>query len=98
MLPTTTDTTTTYRLDLSGFNKAMETYEQLRVDRVMKVLGSSVELGKTQQKRADSALYNLWRELSIKTQVWFHGTLPVMRLGAAFDYRAKVTEALTVKN
>jgi len=93
---TTTDTTTTYRLDLSGFNKAMDTYEQLRVDRVMKVLGSSVELGKTQQKRADSALYNLWRELSIKTQVWLHGTLPVMRLGAAFDYRAKVTEALAV--
>jgi hypothetical protein len=86
-------------LDLSNFSKAMDTYEQLRVGRVTGVLGASVELGKTQQKRADSKLYNLWRELSIKTQVWLHGTLPVMRLGAAFDYRAKVQKALAaVKN
>lgn len=81
-------------LDLSGFNKAMDTYEQLRVGRVTGVLGASVQLGKTQQKRADSALYNMWREITIKIQVWLHGTLPVMRLGAAFDYRAKVQEAL----
>jgi salicylate hydroxylase len=96
---TTTTTGGTSTLDLSNFSKAMDTYEQLRVGRVTGVLGASVELGKTQQKRADSALYNLWRELSIKTQVWLHGTLPVMRLGAAFDYRAKVQKALaTVKN
>jgi 2-polyprenyl-6-methoxyphenol hydroxylase-like FAD-dependent oxidoreductase len=87
---TTTTTGGTSMLDLSNFSKAMDTYEQLRVGRVTGVLGASVELGKTQQKRADSKLYNLWRELSIKTQVWLHGTLPVMRLGAAFDYRAKV--------
>ena len=96
---TTTTTGGTSMLDLSNFSKAMDTYEQLRVGRVTGVLGASVELGKTQQKRADSKLYNLWRELSIKTQVWLHGTLPVMRLGAAFDYRAKVQEALaTAKN
>ena len=81
-------------IDLSKFEDAMKVYEQLRVTRTKAVLGSSVQLGKTQQKRADSKLYNAWRELSIKAQVWLHGTLPVMRPGAAFNYRAKVEEAL----
>ena len=85
---------TTSVIDLSKFQNAMEVYEKLRVSRTKAVLGSSVQLGKTQQKRADSMLYNAWRELSIKAQVWAYGTLPVMRPGAAFNYRAKVEEAL----
>ena len=87
-------------LDLTQFSKAMSVYESLRVSRTKAVLGSSVALGKTQQKRAESKLYNAWRELSIKTQVWAYvffswayGTLPVMRPGAAFDYKAVVEEA-----
>ena len=81
-------------IDLSKFQDAMEVYEKLRVPRTKTVLGSSVQLGKTQQKRADSMLYNAWREFSIKAQVWAYGTLPVMRPGAAFNYHAKVEEAL----
>jgi salicylate hydroxylase len=81
-------------IDLSKFQTAMKVYENLRVPRTKAVLGSSVQLGKTQQKRADSKLYNAWREVSIKAQVWAYGTLPVMKPGAAFDYRAKVAEAL----
>lgn len=84
----------TTTLDLTQFSKAMSVYESLRVSRTKAVLGSSVALGKTQQKRAESKLYNAWRELSIKTQVWAYGTLPVMRPGAAFDYKAVVEEAL----
>jgi len=80
--------------DFSNFEKAMEVYESLRVTRTKTILGSSVQLGKTQQRRADSKLYNAWRELSIKAQVWAYGTLPVMRPGAAFDYKAKVEEVL----
>jgi salicylate hydroxylase len=81
-------------IDLSKFQDAMDVYEKLRVPRTKAVLGSSVQLGKTQQKRADSMLYNAWREFSIKAQVWAYGTLPVMRPGAAFNYHAKVEEAL----
>lgn len=81
-------------IDLSKFPNAMEVYEKLRVQRTKAVLGSSVQLGKTQQKRADSKIYNAWRELTIKAQVWAYGTLPVMRPGAAFNYLAKVEEAL----
>ena len=81
-------------IDMSKFQNAMEVYEKLRVPRTKAVLGSSVQLGKTQQKRAESKLYNAWREISIRAQVWAYGTLPVMRPGAAFDYRAKVEEAL----
>ena len=73
-------------LDLGSFGTAMEAYESLRVERCRTILGASVELGRTQQRRADSPLYNAWRELTIKAQVWAHGTLPVMRPGAAFDY------------
>merc|ERR1712194_329509 len=84
----------TAMLDLSQFKKAMDVYEELRVPRTKIILGSSVQLGKTQQKRAESKLYNAWREMTIKYQVWAHGTLPVMRPGAAFDYRSMVKEAL----
>jgi len=80
-------------LDLSRFAHAMGVYESLRVGRVRGVLASSVTLGKTQQRRAESAWYNAYREASIRAQVLAHGTLPVMRLGAAFDYRATAEEA-----
>jgi len=80
--------------DLTQFTKAMSVYESLRISRTKTILGSSVQLGKTQQKRAESKLYNAWREMSIKAQVWAYGTLPVMRPGAAFDYRVVVEEAL----
>ncbi|KAL7426762.1 hypothetical protein ACHAXH_001177 [Discostella pseudostelligera] len=85
---------TTVSLDLSQFSKAMSTYESVRVSRTKAILGSSVALGKTQQKRADSILYNAWREMSIRAQVWAYGTLPVMRPGAAFDYKAVVEETI----
>ncbi|KAL3775033.1 hypothetical protein ACHAWO_007218 [Cyclotella atomus] len=81
-------------LDYTKFDKAMETYEKLRVGRTKAILGSSVQLGKTQQKRAESKLYNVYREWSIKTQVWLFGTLPVMRPGAAFNYVDRVEELL----
>ncbi len=83
-------------LDLAKFSEAMRIYESLRVDRVRGVLASSVALGKTQQRRAESKLYNAWREASILAQVWAHGTLPVMRLGASYDYRTRAEEALAM--
>lgn len=88
------DTTNSPTVDFSLFKKAMHAYESLRVSRTKTILGSSVELGKTQQKRAESKLYNAWREWSIKAQVWAYGTLPVMRPGAASDYMTKVEEVV----
>jgi salicylate hydroxylase len=76
------------------FKEAMQMYESLRVHRTKAILGSSVQLGQTQQKRAESKLYNAYREWSIKAQVWAFGTLPVMRPGAAFDYVSRVEEVL----
>ena len=80
------------RVDLKNFQQAMHQYESLRVSRTKTVLGSSVQLGKTQQQRANSKLYNAYREWSIKAQVWAYGTLPVMRPGAGFDYRVAVED------
>jgi salicylate hydroxylase len=88
------NTTAPATIDYTHFHKAMKTYESLRVARTRAILGSSVQLGQTQQKRAESKLYNAFREWSIKAQVWAHGTLPVMRPGAAFDYVQRVKEVL----
>ena len=85
-------------LDYTHFTKAMHTYETLRVNRTKAILGSSVTLGQTQQKRAESKLYNAYREWSIKAQVWAYGTLPVMRPGAGFNYVGRVEEVLNEDN
>ena len=47
-----------------------------------------------QLKRAESKLYNAFREWSINAQVWAHGTSPVMRPGAAFDYIERLKEVM----
>jgi 2-polyprenyl-6-methoxyphenol hydroxylase-like FAD-dependent oxidoreductase len=77
-----------------GFVKAMEVYQQLRIPRTGQVLGSSKTLGETQQKRADSWMYNLMREWSIKWQVLIHGTLPIMLPGATYDYKDGVQQVV----
>ena len=65
-------------------------YEALRIPRVTPVLRSSHQLGATQQRRADSWWYNLRRELEIKLDVYRFGTLPIMKPGAAYDFRKHV--------
>ena len=55
--------------------------KSLRIPRTRKVLGSSHTLGKTQQRRAESWIYNLKREWSIRFQVAMYGTLPIMKPG-----------------
>ena len=66
----------------------------MRIPRTRLVLGSSHTLGKTQQRRAESWTYNLKREWSIKLQVAMHGTLPVMKPGAAYDFSADTARAI----
>ncbi|KAL3816066.1 LOW QUALITY PROTEIN: hypothetical protein ACHAXA_010371 [Cyclostephanos tholiformis] len=55
-------------LDMSKFSEAMRIYESLRVDRVCGVLTRA--LPSMQKRRAESKLYNAWREASINAQVW----------------------------
>ena len=50
---------------------ATAAYEAMRVSRTRKILGSSHTLGKTQQRRADSWLYNLQRELTIRMRRYY---------------------------
>jgi salicylate hydroxylase len=71
---------------------AADDYQALRIPRATRILGSSHTLGKTQQMRADSWVYNLKRELSIKVQVLLYGTLSTMKPGPRYDY-AKAVEA-----
>lgn len=69
-------------------------YEAMRIPRVRRILGSSHTLGKTQQLRADSWWYNLRREWTIRVQVAMHGTLPIMKPGAAYNFVADVASHL----
>jgi hypothetical protein len=62
----------------------------MRIPRVTPVLRSSHALGRTQQLRAESWWYNLRRELEIKLDVFRHGTLPIMKPGAAYDFVREV--------
>merc|ERR1712185_337747 len=73
---------------------AAAAYQAIRIPRVRKVLGSSHTLGKTQQLRADSWLYNLKREWSIRLQVLAYGTLPIMKPGACYDFAEDVRRHL----
>uniref|UniRef100_A0A7S2MSZ9 FAD-binding domain-containing protein n=1 Tax=Helicotheca tamesis TaxID=374047 RepID=A0A7S2MSZ9_9STRA len=72
--------------DAKGFPKAMEIYQLMRINRTRQVLGLSKGLGKTQQDRADSWLYNIYREWQIRLQVLFYKTLPCMFPGARYNF------------
>ena len=76
---------------------ALHLYQEMRIPRTRSVLGKSKVLGKTQQDRADSWMYNLWREMSIKLQVALNGSLPIMLEGVMYDYRAEAKMLLLRK-
>ena len=76
------------QLDFTQFKKALEVYESLRVSRTKAILGSYVQLGLTQQKRAESKLYNAWRALRRLSDA--------LRVRKLFGDRIK--EAETLKN
>jgi salicylate hydroxylase len=80
------------KFSLENFSKATEMYEQIRIPRTGNVLGKSMKLGKTQQDRADSPRYNLYREWSIRMQVMLNGTLPIMLPGATYDYKNDIDD------
>ena len=80
--------------DDTKFAQAAQMYQDIRLPRTQQILGSSHALGKTQQRRAESWIYNLYRELSIAVQVKLYGTLPIMIPGATFSYENAVREAL----
>jgi len=76
------------------FTQATKMYQDLRLPRTQQILGSSHALGKTQQRRAESWWYNIYRELCIAIQVKMYGTLPIMIPGATFSYGMAVDKAL----
>ena len=86
------DTQGTFSLD--KFDKAIESYESMRITRTRDVLGASKGLGQMQQNRAEDGWYNLKKEWSIWWQVKRHGTLPVMFKGARYNYADAVRQHL----
>ena len=82
------------RFTLDRFDLAMKIYQSMRVARTTQVLGASHVLGKMQQDRADSALYNWFREWGIWMQVKYYGTLPIMFQGSQYHYDDAVKQEL----
>lgn len=74
----------------ANISRATTLYEAMRVPRTTAILGSSHKLGATQQQRANSWLYNVVREWTIKLEVAVYGTLAIMRPAPAYDYAADV--------
>ncbi|KAJ3381591.1 hypothetical protein HDU84_004995 [Entophlyctis sp. JEL0112] len=82
------------QLNLLRFDRVLELYEKIRVKRCTDVLASSHALGKMNQRRAESWLYNFFYEMRIWLQVWWYGNLPVMLKGACYNYTDEVMKAL----
>ncbi|KAJ3294961.1 hypothetical protein HDU79_010034 [Rhizoclosmatium sp. JEL0117] len=82
-------------LVLDNFDAVLHYYEQIRVERCTAVLRNSHVLGEMNQRRADSWFYNLQYEWSIWGQVLLGGHLPIMKVGACYDYHEEVEKAVT---
>uniref|UniRef100_A0A7S1ZA59 FAD-binding domain-containing protein n=1 Tax=Trieres chinensis TaxID=1514140 RepID=A0A7S1ZA59_TRICV len=85
---------TTGKFDFNRLPAALKLYQDVRIPRTASVLGKSKVLGRSQQDRADSWVYNLWREWSIKVQVGLNGTLPIMLPGVEYDYEEETERAI----
>ena len=65
----------TFEPSEANLSAATAAYQAMRIPRTHHILGSSHKLGATQQRRAESWLYNLSREWTIKMQVALYGGL-----------------------
>ena len=79
---------------MDNFQDACHIYQTMRKPRAQQILQSSHVLGQIQQKRAESWIYNLYKELHIKYQVWKDGTLPILKPGALYNYHTHTHEQI----
>ena len=80
--------------EMTTFQDACHIYQTMRKPRAQQILQSSHILGQIQQKRADSWIYNLYKEYHIKYQVWRYGTLPILKPGALYNYQTDTQEQI----
>ena len=74
--------------DPSGFEQAMEIYQEIRIQRSSHILNFSKSLGQVQAGRANSASAEAMRmDNVLKGEVLMYGTLPIMFPGATHDYK-----------
>ena len=81
-------------LDLTRFSDAMTLYEKMRIPRTSDLIDQGTHVGALQQKRATCEKYNRVKEQLIQRDVFFHETLPVMFVGAKYDYKQDVHDVL----
>jgi salicylate hydroxylase len=83
-----------YAIDMTQLDKALALYDQLRRPRTEEILGQSKLWGEQQQKRAASPGYNKMKEETIKREIFYHETLPILLPAVRHDYAKEVHKAI----
>jgi salicylate hydroxylase len=80
-------------LDWTRWRTVAHLYERIRIPHADRVCAASLEFGRMQQRRAESAKYDVVQSEKIQREVFFHETLPCLLPGATHDYRDAVRGA-----
>jgi hypothetical protein len=90
--------TLTSAFDYSALGIVSEKYAKLRIPRTTMMLEASHRLGDMQMSRSKSEnWFSTWKkELEIKMQVAWNGTLPIMLGGSGYNYREVVEKELVI--
>lgn len=83
-----------FSFDLKDVEKALALYDKLRRPRTAEILGRSQLWGQQQQKRATSPGYNKMKEETIKREIFYHETLPILLPAVRHDYAEDVHKAI----
>ena len=78
------------KFDLTNFGLAMDIYEEMRIPRTGKILDVSAHFGSLEQRRAESAKFDIVQAERMQRQVFFHLTLPAFLPGCEYNYRDDV--------
>jgi salicylate hydroxylase len=80
-------------LDWTRWRTVAHLYEKIRIPHADRVCDMAIDFGRMQQRRADSAKYDVVQSEKIQREVFFHETLPCLLPGATHDYRRSVRDA-----
>lgn len=81
-------------MDFTEIDKALALYDRIRRPRTTEILGNSKLWGLQQQKRAANQRYSQMREETIKREIFYHETLPMLLPAVRHDYVEDVNKAI----
>ena len=82
-------------IDFTHVDEALALYDQLRRPRAQEILGQSKRWGEQRQKQAANPVYNKMRHETIKREIFYHETLPILLPVVRHDYAEEVYTAIS---